>query len=146
MQTTFRKHISMKVKHVFGLPIVIMATLIACSDEHEMYVPEAKTPSMEWEGQTVNLVGENNGWAVSRLNNWVAITNIDAKSQIYLSWDGDMTTGIKENPVLTVAANGTAPVSRQVTSLTLENDGKTACFKYTLADGTQSSIIISLLM
>ncbi|WP_294556903.1 hypothetical protein [uncultured Bacteroides sp.] len=127
--------------------VIILLTLLtmACSEKNTLLPDDTATPSLTWQGHTINL-GESNGWSITRFNNWVAITNDALRTQFHFSWSGAMEQGIKENPALKVSSNGSAPVSYAISSLQLDtSDGKTCKLSVTTSDGEVVTVVFSLL-
>lgn len=127
--------------------VIILSALsvMACSKNDTLLPDDSTTPSLTWQGHTINL-GESNGWSITRFNNWIAITNDALRTQFHLSWSGAMEQGIKENPTLKVSSNGSAPVSYDISSLLLDkSDGKTCKLSVTTSEGEVVIVVFSLL-
>ena len=136
----------MKTTCIKTFVIILSAlSIMACSEDDTLLPNDTATPSLTWQGHTINLI-ESNGWSIIRFNNWVAITNDALRTQFHLSWSGAMEQGIKENPALKVSSNGSAPVSYDISSLWLDtSDGETCKLSVTIADGEVVTVVFSLL-
>ena len=104
------------------LPLFGMVT--ACINQNDICVPSPVDPGLHWESFNIYPLNDTR-WATTRTNESIAVTNPDSKTQIMVTWEGGMSTGEKENPVLKIAQNGEKPQETDLKSFYLVTDEAT---------------------
>lgn len=115
--------------------ILLTASVVACNDEPEGPAVEhvTATPALVWDGTTIPL-GEDNGWSLSRTNQWIAVTNYTAKSQYVLRL---------MDKTLSVALDGHTPKTVALDSVSTVSDGVRATYTFT-SESKQGTLTIEL--
>ncbi|RRN77921.1 hypothetical protein EIM50_17155 [Pseudoxanthomonas sp. SGD-10] len=77
-----------------------------------------------WRNETI-LLNQANHWGSTYSNHSFAISNLESKSQFYLTWEGGLSPGQKSKPVLKIVKNGTLVETTFLSTLYIfaENDG-----------------------
>ncbi len=106
------------------IPMAVVVTLLSgCEKEYDVQTPpEAQETSINWNQVNIDT-GNDADWSLSYSSSWVALTNTDAKSQVYLTWEGGMISGPKTEATLKISQNGKLPQTYAIESLDLSSDG-----------------------
>ena len=92
----------MKTKFLSGCLAALwlaLCTVSSCKDEDKVPVITTLSPVFLWDKLSVNLETDN-GWALTRYQNRIAVTNVEVRKQYLLQWEGGLATGEKSNATL----------------------------------------------
>ena len=133
----------MKLNVISAIIITSFLSLCSCATE-SIYYSDSKLPSgLKWNDMEIDPTVDTK-WSISRSNSWVALTNYNEKSQVFLSWDGGMGEGNKENAILKHSENGQAPIEYPLESLSMSHDGENLSIIFSGHNNEKGSIKIPL--
>lgn len=133
----------MKLNVISAIIITSFLSLCSCATE-SVYTSDNRVPSgLKWNDMEIDPTVDTK-WSLSRSNSWVALTNYNEKSQVYLSWEGGMGEGNKENAILKHSENGQAPIEYPLESLSMSHDGENLSIIFTGQNNEKGSIKIPL--
>lgn len=121
--------------------LMICAILVSCEERSPYYTGNALSEKSEenlqyfaWSDDVSVDLDVASGWGLTMMDDNVALTNISTQTQYIIAWHGDLSTGSKINPTLSVTGSDT--VELDDLSVALSSNYYTITFTKSTQGGT----------